>query len=136
MLVYCDDIMLKKRQRLSRIAFEQLLKHGKRMHGTYLTLLHLSTESVSRKTPAGYVCGVVVSKKVFKSAVARHRVRRKIYEVLRSQSGHLSGKQVAVLLRPAAAGVPFETLQAEVCNLAQKVSFFTTHDEKNSSCGV
>lgn len=122
--------MLKKRQRLPRIAFEHLLKHGKRMHGTYLTLLHLHTQGDLRETPAGYACGVVVSKKVFKSAVARHYVRRKIYEVLRSMSGYMSGKQVAVLLRPAAASVPFETLRAEVCNLAQKVSFSSTHDEK------
>jgi ribonuclease P protein component len=38
-----------------------------------------------------YRCAVVVSKKVHKSAVVRNRIRRRVYEAVRSQAGNITG---------------------------------------------
>ncbi len=70
--------MLKKKERLTREAFNRFFSVGKRTHSPVLqviftphTVLHVS---------------VVVSKKIAKQAVKRNKIRRRIYDIVRNYS--------------------------------------------------
>lgn len=118
--------MLKKTQRLSRDAFTTLLATGKRVHGAHATLLYRRLpERASGSMRCA--CGVVVSKKTWKSAVVRHAVRRKVYEALRSRCERLDGVHFACILRHSAAGVPFEVVTTEIGALIDR-TFFDAHN--------
>ncbi len=115
--------MLKKKQRLSRNTFTTLLATGARAHGAYLTLLY-------RRIPEGCACGVVVSKKAWKSAVMRHAVRRRVYDALRSPCERLDGVQFAIMLRPSAARVPLAMVIDEVCGMVGRTLIEQVRDTK------
>jgi ribonuclease P protein component len=103
--------MLPKAQRLTREAFMPAMWSGKRRFGQYMTV------TVSPIEHGSFVCGVVVSKKVVKHAVDRHKLRRWVYEALRAHSEHLTGKSVIVVLTPRARDVGYETLCSELHTL-------------------
>ncbi len=65
--------MIVRRNRLTRTNFSVLLKSGKRITTTYFLLLFSPTVS-------GYA--VVVSKKVIKTAVGRHKTKRQVQSIL------------------------------------------------------
>lgn len=62
--------MLKKQHRLTVAEFDQYFKAGRRFHGEYLQLIYTATES--------FHGAVVVGKKVYKNAVDRNRLRRRL----------------------------------------------------------
>jgi len=60
-------------------------KNGKTLRGQYFVVRYVDNPKRNN-----YRAAVVVSKKVHKSAFVRNRIRRKVYEILREQSSHLS----------------------------------------------
>lgn len=58
--------------------FEDIKRLGKKISGTYLTLLVLTNKTA----PSGFK--VIVSKQVDKRAVVRNKVRRQIKEIIRT----------------------------------------------------
>ena len=69
--------MLSRQQRLTRPAFAQVYKAGRRIHTKNLTgiLIPASTQKAA----------VVVSKKVAKKAHERNKIRRRLYALLRGE---------------------------------------------------
>jgi len=66
--------MLAKKERLSKKEFDYVFKNGRRVHTPTLQLIYL---------PDGDFHGaVVVGKKVYKKAVDRNRLRRRLYGAL------------------------------------------------------
>lgn len=51
---------------------------------------YLSVRSIENSRRNTYRCAVVVSRKVNKSAVARNKIRRKIYEIVRLNSQNIT----------------------------------------------
>lgn len=84
--------MLARSERMDRTTFTKVFKRGSRIHTPGLTVVY--TPAATRKG------AVVVSKKVAKSAVARNRIRRQLYALLRTQLG-LQG-HVIILVKPVA----------------------------------
>lgn len=60
-------------------SLDSVYRRGKQIRSTYCSLKFLK-----RDTGEDYRLAVVVSKKVSKSAVVRSRIRRRIYEVMRT----------------------------------------------------
>lgn len=84
--------MFKKTERLNRTAFTQYFKIGKRLHTDYFTLVY---------SPAPLqAVAVVVGKKVYKGAVERNTLRRRVYAAIRN-TGNTSGIYL-VIAKPAA----------------------------------
>lgn len=104
--------MLKKKQRLSRNEFTNLMKKGRRVHDTHLSLVF--TPGTETK------CGLVVSKKVAKNATARNLLRRRVYVVLGKNLAVLTNKHVVVLTKPSIQTLSFEELANTLENLIQK----------------
>ncbi len=71
-----------------------------------------------------YRVAVVVSRKVSKSAVVRNRIRRRVYEVVRTtDSGIQPGTDlVFTVFSDRVAGLPAAELQAVIAELLQKAA--------------
>jgi ribonuclease P protein component len=86
--------MLSKKERLNRTQFSTFFAKGRRFHGLYTTLI------VSPHNQ--FLASVVVSKKVFKLAHDRNRIRRRIYSLLRSFKTDLNLQgALIVMVKPA-----------------------------------
>ncbi len=66
--------MLKKKERLTKKEFDRFFSIGKRIHSPALTLLYTPDET--------FHGAVVVGKKIYKKAVDRNRLRRRLYNAL------------------------------------------------------
>lgn len=100
--------MLKKKQRLTTTAFNDSFKKGKRYHCPELQLIH----DLSKKEFHG---AVVVGKKVYKTAVARNRLRRQIYSFLYNYNKQhfLSGTYI-VIAKPSAKDIPAKEIKEKL----------------------
>ena len=67
--------MLPKHRRLSAAEVREVIAQGRGRRGSVLSLKTLNT-------PTPFKCAVVVSKRVARSAVARNRLRRAVYQTL------------------------------------------------------
>lgn len=67
--------------------------HGQAVRSRLITLKH--SRHPKRKNPR---VAVVVSKKVFKGAVGRNRIRRRLYEIIRHELPKLHDNQDVVLI--------------------------------------
>ncbi len=102
--------MLAKRHRLTTAAFNEHFKRGRRIHGTYMQL-------IIDVSPT-FHGSVVVGKKVYKHAVNRNRLRRRLYDILRQQLLSQTSPLVCIcIVKPAAAKVPYHTVRAELADL-------------------
>lgn len=105
--------MLKKKQRLSRSEFANLLKKGRRVHETHFSLIFApSTETK---------CGLVVSKKVAKQAVARNLLRRRVYAIFGEKLENLKNNHVVLLTKPSIKNLTFKELRDELENVFKKI---------------
>jgi ribonuclease P protein component len=76
--------------------------------------------------PEGHTrIAVVVSKKVHKSAVVRNRIRRRLYELVRTYAkaeGVLFGSVIIVVQNDTVASMSADVLREEVAGLLQKIA--------------
>jgi len=103
--------MFSVKQRLSRTAFTEYFKVGRRFQTPALTLVHSPT--------APFGVSTVVGKKVSKLAVGRNRIRRRLYAAMRRSfdaSGVTKGVYI-VIAKPAAATYTREALATELTTL-------------------
>ena len=103
--------MFSAKERLSRTAFTEYFRSGRRFQTPALTLIY--TPGVS------FGVSAVVGKKVSKLAVGRNRVRRRIYAGMRRsfmESGVTTGVYI-VIAKPAAATYTRAALELELASL-------------------
>lgn len=66
--------------------------------------------------------GFIVSKKLDKRAVVRNRIKRRVRSVIEKEGLGLTGKDVLVVLKPAAIGASFEEISQAVRSILEKLS--------------
>lgn len=76
----------------NRGSIRYIYKNGLMVRGR---CINLKTVPVSKRTPR---FSVVVSKKVYKGAVGRNRMRRRVYEIIRNEQPLLKPRQDTVLI--------------------------------------
>ncbi len=96
--------MLKKKQRLTTRQFDRFFSSGRRFHDPLMTLIWNDHDTFHGATVAG--------KKVFKRAVDRNRLRRRLYNILYrlSQENELKGVYI-ILTKPATSRASFAELK-------------------------
>ncbi len=96
--------MLNKKERLTKKEFDRFFSSGHRSHSPLFTLIHSKNDS--------FHGAVVVGKKVYKKAVSRNLLRRRVYNIIYrlSREKELSGVYI-VLTKPAAAEAAFTELR-------------------------
>jgi len=97
-----------RRERLSREIFPTALKGGRRLSSEHLSI-------VLPTTPTGYA--VVVSKKVARLSVTRHRIKRRVLAALRTLSLPSS---LIVFPKASAGSVSYKDIQTELAYLLSK----------------
>jgi len=99
--------MIPRRLRLSRKDFESVVRGKELMRalGPHFSISY-------GPAPEGGGCGIVVPKKVEKSSVKRHLLKRRIREVLK---GYCSSDRVLIVYaRPGSEKLSFEELSKEL----------------------
>lgn len=97
--------MLKKKERLTKKEFDRSFSLGRRAHTSLFTLVSHTSDD--------FHGAVVVGKKVFKRAVDRNRLRRRLYNILYrlSRANNLKGVYI-ILTKPTAGKASFAELQS------------------------
>lgn len=91
-------------------------KHGKTARGPLMSLRYCPNGK-----RADYRLAIVVSKKINKSAVARNRMRRRIYESCRQQiAPNQAFDLVITVFQPNLETIPAAELDAQICNLLEQ----------------
>lgn len=107
--------MFKKRHRLTKAMFDQSFRQGKRFHSPELQLIH-------DKTTPDFHGAVVVGKKVYKKAVLRNKLRRRIYGVLyRWQKTHQATGTYILVAKPSITSVDRKNLTTLVEKILPEV---------------
>lgn len=107
--------MIPRRLRLSRKDFESVTS-GKSL--VRATSSHFAISYGPAEAAGG--CGVVVSKKVERSSVKRHLLKRRMREVLRNFCS--KDRILIVYARPGAQTLSFEELNQELSELIERTS--------------
>lgn len=102
--------MIVRRNRLARIDFSALLKSGRRINTLHFSLLYSPTVS-------GYA--VVVSKKVIKTAVGRHKIKRRVQSILNTVT---SSYGYVIFARKGVNTLSFFEIQEELGTLLTHIT--------------
>lgn len=99
--------MLKKKERLTKKEFDRSFSVGKRYHSPSIQLIYEKSDV--------FHGSAVVGKKVYKKAVDRNRLRRRMYGVLyRYQKDHPLKGTFILIAKPALKEVPGDGFAQEV----------------------
>lgn len=104
--------MMPRKLRLSRAHF------ASQGPETRATSPHFSVTLRRTKGPGGLAA--IVSKKVEKTSVARHRLKRRIFATLRAW--HQADTALIVYARTGAGALPYQALEHELTELLHRVS--------------
>lgn len=97
--------------------------------GTFVRGRSISLKYTKRSNNSPSKAAVVVSKKVFKSAVKRNRVRRRVYDIVR-HSGLIDQDGIAAvftILSPETLTMKHAVLEAEIMKLLSPVGSSNNH---------
>lgn len=103
--------MLKKKNRLSNSEFTSHFKTGRRQQSEYFTVVTNQADV--------FKAAVVVGKKVYKSAVDRNRIRRRIYTALNINQN--KNQILLILVKPPFAKLNRRQQQKEINDLIGRV---------------
>lgn len=103
-------------------------QRGQTVRGQYCSLKYVLNR---RRTT--YRIAVVVSRKVNKSAVVRNRIRRRMYEAVRTSSSRIQGTYdiVFIVYNDQLAEMPSDELQGTVIEKLEKAGIFASNISKN-----
>lgn len=91
-------------------------RHGKTVRGPLMSLRYCPNSK-----RADYRLAVVVSKKIHKSAVARNRMRRRIYESFRQQASNVGSFDLVItVFQPNIEELPAAELQQQIASLLEQ----------------
>lgn len=108
-----------------RRAFQALYQAGQRRSGAGLILLFQPMPAGCEGIPSQV--GLVIGKKVSKSAVKRNRLRRRLREILRPLCPNLKpGYRLLLISKPNLLTYKWPELQAEVHRLLQKAGLLVS----------
>lgn len=109
----------KGKRLLTRSDFDRVFKRSKKIQNKHFSLLIHYTGSKNNKDVKNSRLGLVVSKKVDKTAVGRNRIKRLVRESFRIRQ-NLKLADYAILAKPACKHVDNETLFKSLNHLWQQ----------------
>lgn len=105
--------MFTKKQRLTKKEFEYVFKNGKRIHSPVVQLIYTPTDE--------FHCSAVVGKKIYKKAVDRNRLRRRMYAVAyKSFKNVVKNGSFILVAKPALREVPKSDFSDDITTVLKK----------------
>ena len=122
-----NTYMLKQRYRFHGYGSLKFLFHKGEMFRSRSVTLRVAANP--RRTDSRV--SVIVTKKVQKAAPRRNRIRRRVYEVVRTNWGHIKpGQDILISVYDPQAGVmPFADVERAVVGVLKQAHVW--HDDKN-----
>ncbi len=100
-------MMLSKKERLTRTLFNRSFSVGKRTHTPHVQLIVSKTEA--------FHGSVVVSKKVYKKAVDRNKLRRQLYaQLYQFNKAYPTTNTYILITKPSITNVPLKEVFQEL----------------------
>lgn len=111
-------MLAKKHRFYGQGAIRYINRKGTPVRASMFTIKH-----VPNKKPNAYRIAVVVSKKVTKSAPKRNRIRRRIFEIVRtSGTEYVAGHDVVIIVfNDKPAQMPHNELSADVLEVLSQI---------------
>jgi ribonuclease P protein component len=111
--------MLPKQHRLVRSDYDLIFKKGRRIRGRNFGLIILPAED--KKEPSKI--GIIVTKKVFKKAVDRNKLKRQLRNIMISTIVMRLpfGNKIVISVFPFAANLKFIEIKEEIITLFEKI---------------
>jgi ribonuclease P protein component len=116
-----NKIMLQKKYRASRIDIAEAIKTGSSIFGTVLSA------KISRNTVEKGGFAIVVAKKIEKTSVGRHRIKRKISTSIESRLSQISPdfrKTIVFFAKDAKNPLFPQLAEKDVQTILEKIHFF------------
>lgn len=104
--------MFKKNERLSKSEFSHFFAVGIRKHSKHITIITAPFPTLK--------VSAVVGKKVFKSAVKRNMIKRRVYATLRKDIGNHTGVYI-IVIKPSFSSLSRKLAAAEVSQMIAQV---------------
>ncbi len=116
-ILYSVHMVSKENRFHGQGSVRYVLRRGQTARGSSLTLKY-----VRKQRHANWRAGVVVSRKVCKSSPKRNRIRRRIYEVLRTWDPPIPGDAdlIVLVFDESVATMPSETLKEQLKQLLKQ----------------
>lgn len=108
--------MLAKEQRLPRSSFKELLERGRTLSSAHFSFKYKKL-ALGEKS----IFSAVISKKVLKTAVARHMLKRRLYVLLRRETVSRSPIAGVLFARSGAGDLSFKELTGELQKLLSAI---------------
>lgn len=105
--------MFSKQHRIGKKEFDEIFKRGKTFSNEYLLLKRLESDNLA--------IAVAVSKKIYKSAVKRHLVKRKILAILRKNEERVSKGHLIFIVRKDLSTLSNQDLENNIFDILNKV---------------
>lgn len=121
-MIYNRTIMLSTKHRFhGHGSLKYLYKNGTSVRSHWLTVKYI--KNPHRKNTR---VGVVISKKVHKSAVGRNRIRRRVYEIIRHELPHFGGVYdlTVIIVSGESITASHEDLQAVIKGLLEQTPVY------------
>jgi ribonuclease P protein component len=111
--------MLSKQNRLERSEYDLVFKKGRRIRGKNFSLIILPSENKNEPSQIG----IIVTKKVFKKAVDRNKLKRQIRNtvnrfILKTLT---SGQKIVVMAFPAPKPEKYQEIKEDLIILFSKI---------------
>ena len=101
--------MLTKAQRLkTRADFARCYQRGMARHGRYIVVRSKPNQLNHNRY------GIVISKKVSKSAVVRNKIKRQISEILRTSDIRVANNDIVIVVKAQNSIVSYEQLKQDI----------------------
>jgi ribonuclease P protein component len=105
--------MLKKAYRLTKPRVEYILKKGAKKTNKYFIFLYLSSNTKENHF------GVLISSKTLPKATDRNKIRRQIFETIRTGDVNIEQKDVLIIVKPTIKQQQFNLQQLLINELNQ-----------------
>lgn len=108
--------MIPRKQRLLRSQISYLFRKGKKIENEYFTLKFLPIAQGQSR-----FC-VIISTKIFSSAVKRNHLRRQIYEIIRLYLADMNVKSNIIFIgKKTLAGLEYKQLKEIILQLKKRI---------------
>jgi len=107
--------MLAKKNRLKKSSVKYILKKGHKVATKHFVFKYINGEDLH--------IGIQISNKTQKSAVKRNKLRRQIYEIIRTNKKHINlKKQILITIRRITTPLTFNQLKTKLLNDLTKIN--------------
>lgn len=109
--------MFPKQNRLDRKDFSEILKKGRRIRGNSFSLIFANFGN------GGAQIGIIITKKVTKTAVERNKLKRRIRNILIPELNNLpQGLKIIIMVYPSQEKLLFNSIKTEVLGLINRLA--------------